>query len=191
MHAARDLFLLIGVLWVAWLAYWIYASRGVKAAVEAEGWRSRLVYSVPLWIAAILLFDRHLGPFLDARLYPFQVWAVALGTLVTAAGIALAIWARVALGGNWSADVTVKEGHELIRTGPYALSRHPIYTGLALAILGTAFAVGEARALIALVLVVGSFWYKMGVEEAAMRRTFGAAYDDYSRRVKALIPHVL
>jgi protein-S-isoprenylcysteine O-methyltransferase Ste14 len=87
--------------------------------------------------------------------------------------------------------VTVKEGHELIRTGPYALARHPIYTGLALAIAGSALAGGELRGLIALILVVASFVYKMRIEERLMRQTFGAAYDAYAREVKALIPFIV
>jgi protein-S-isoprenylcysteine O-methyltransferase Ste14 len=95
------------------------------------------------------------------------------------------------LGTNWSADVTVKHDHELIEAGPYAYSRHPIYTGLVLALFGTALAVGETRALIAFVIALASLWYKMGLEERVMRRTFGAAYDAYTRRVKALIPFVV
>jgi protein-S-isoprenylcysteine O-methyltransferase Ste14 len=159
--------------------------------VQSEGWQSRLAYSAPLWVAAILLLDRHLGRFLNTHLYPFSIEVVAIGALLTAVGLAWAIWARVVLGGNWSADVTVKEEHELIRSGPYALSRHPIYTGLVLALFGTALAVGEVRALIALVVAVGSLWYKMRLEETVMRRTFGATYDAYSREVKALIPYVI
>jgi len=191
MHPAGVLFLLIGVLWLAWVAYWVYASFGVKAVAQSESWQSRIAYSAPLWISAILLFDRHLGRFLNTHLYPFRLWFVGVGGLLTAAGLAYAIWARVVLGGNWSAEVTVKEGHELIQAGPYAFSRHPIYTGLVLALFGTALAVGEVRALIALTLVIGSLWYKMGLEETAMRRTFGTTYDDYCRRVKALIPFVV
>lgn len=187
----RFLFLAIGLLWLAWLLYWLVASRSVKAAVQSETWQSRLSYTVPLWIAAVLLFDRHLGAFLDGHLYPLRLSVVLIGTLLTAAGVAHAVWARRVLGGNWSANVTVKQDHALVRSGPYALSRHPIYTGMLLAFVGTALAVGEVRAAIAIVLVVGSFWYKIGLEETAMRRTFGAAYDDYSRKVKALIPFVV
>lgn len=192
MHpVVGTVFLLIGIFWLAWVAYWVYASFGVKAVAQSESWQSRLLYSAPLWIAAILLLDRHLSRFLNIHLYPFRLWVVVIGALLTAAGLAYAIWARVILGANWSAEVTVKEDHELIQAGPYAFSRHPIYTGLVLALFGTALAVGEVRALIALALVVASLWYKMALEERVMRRTFGATYDDYSRRVKALIPFVV
>ena len=190
-HVFGIFFLAIALLWVAWLVYWMVAANRVKAAKRSESRLSRLSYSIPLWFAAVLLADRHLGPFLNAQLYPLLLWVVIVGTALTAAGVAYAVWARVTLGANWSANVTVKQDHELVRSGPYGLSRHPIYTGMLLAFVGTALAVGEARALIAIVLVVGSFWYKIRLEEKMMRETFGAAYDTYSRRVKALIPFLL
>jgi protein-S-isoprenylcysteine O-methyltransferase Ste14 len=187
----RLLFLVIALLWLAWLVYWLAASIRVKAVTQREGWRSRLAYSIPLWVSALLLFDRHLGRLAETHLYPLRLSIVIAGTVLTAAGVAYAIWARVVLGGNWSASVTVKEDHELIRRGPYALSRHPIYTGLLLALFGTALAVGEARALVAILLAIGGLCYKLRLEEKAMRQTFGAAYDDYSREVKALIPFIV
>jgi len=186
-----PIFIVISLLWLGWIAYRIFAARDVKAVAETASRQSRALYGIPLLIAAVLLFDTHLGHFLNTRLVPHTPEVAWLGALLTAAGLAFAIWARVVLGRNWSGQVTVKEGHELIRTGPYALSRHPIYTGLVLALLGTALAVGEMRALIALLLAVGSFCYKMSLEEAVMRRTFGGAYDDYARQVKALIPFVV
>jgi len=184
-------FIVISLLWLAWLGYWIVAARNVKAVAETASWQSRLIYSVPLFVAALLLLDRHLGHVLNIRLVPHTLAIAWAGAVLTAAGHAFASWARVVLGTNWSGQVTVKEGHELIRTGPYALARHPIYTGLVLALLGTALAIGELRGLIALVLATGSFIYKMGIEERAMRRTFGSTYDAYARAVKALVPFVI
>jgi protein-S-isoprenylcysteine O-methyltransferase Ste14 len=187
----NSVFIVISLLWLGWIAYWIFAARDVKAVAETASWQSRALYSIPLLIAAVLLFDTHLGRFFNIRLVAHTAEVAWLGALLTAAGLAFAIWARVILGGNWSGQVTVKEGHELIRSGPYALARHPIYTGLVLALFGTALAVGEMRGLLALALAVGSFIYKMGIEEGAMRRTFGGAYDDYAREVRALIPFVV
>lgn len=187
----NAVFIVISLLWLGWIAYWIVAARDVKAVAETASRESRVLYSIPLLVAAVLLLDTHLGHFFNIRLAPHTPLVAWLGALLTAAGVAFACRARVALGGNWSGQVTVKEGHELIRTGPYALSRHPIYTGLVLALFGTALAVGEMRGLIALVLATGSFIYKMGIEEGVMRRTFGGAYDDYARQVKALIPFVV
>jgi protein-S-isoprenylcysteine O-methyltransferase Ste14 len=182
---------LLFAFWVAWLLYWIAAAVGVKAVARAESWQSRLAYSLPLWITAFLLFDHHLGALANARFLPWSHGLVWFGVILTAVGLAFAVWARVALGGNWSGQVTVKQEHELIRSGPYALARHPIYTGLSLALLGTAIAVGEWRALAAFVIAVASFWYKIGLEERMMRETFAAEYEDYRRRVKTLIPFVI
>lgn len=184
-------FYLIAALWLGWLAYWIAAAQNVKAVARTESWQSRLAYSAPLWLAGVLLVNPHLGGVLSLRFMPFAPWAVVAGALLTAAGLGFAIWARVALGGNWSGEVTVKQDHELVQDGPYALARHPIYTGLSLAFLGTALAIGEWRGVIALALAVGSFVYKLGIEERAMRATFGAAWEAYARRVRALIPFIV
>ena len=80
-----------------------------------------------------------------------------LGLALVVLGLAFSVAARVWLGGNWSSMVTLKQDHELIRSGPYRWVRHPIYTGLLLAILGSAIALGEWRGLIALALVTVAF----------------------------------
>lgn len=87
--------------------------------------------------------------------------------------------------------MTVKEGHELITSGPYALVRHPIYAGLLVAFVGSAVARGEWRGLLAVVLVFGVLWRKLKLEEKWMRVQFGESYDVYSRRVAALLPYVV
>jgi protein-S-isoprenylcysteine O-methyltransferase Ste14 len=110
---------------------------------------------------------------------------------LTIAGCLFAIWARITLGANWSGRATVKAGHELITAGPYALARHPIYTGLLTACIGTAIGYGERRCLVGLLLIVLGFVIKMGQEERLMLETFPDAYAAYRRRVKALVPGVL
>ena len=118
------------------------------------------------------------------------LWPVQLGAALTFAGIAFAIWARVWIAGNWSSDVTLKRDHELIVDGPYAWVRHPIYTGILVALAGTALAVGEWRGVLAVALAAGAFWRKLRLEEAVMRRQFGETYARYAARVPALIPFV-
>ncbi len=100
------------------------------------------------------------------------------------------VWARLHLGRNWSGTVTIKDGHELITSGPYALVRHPIYTGLLLAMLGSALALGDWRGVAAFALAAGALWRKLRVEESWMQQQFGDAYQAYSQRVAALIPFV-
>jgi protein-S-isoprenylcysteine O-methyltransferase Ste14 len=94
----------------------------------------------------------------------------------------------VFLGRNWSATVTVKDQHELIRRGPYRFVRHPIYTGMLLAFLGTAIAQDQWRSLLAFVLVWLALWRKWRLEERFMQETFGEQYAAYRREVPAVVP---
>jgi protein-S-isoprenylcysteine O-methyltransferase Ste14 len=111
-----------------------------------------------------------------------------VGVTLTAVGVGFAIWARFYLGQNWSGAVTIKVDHQLIRSGPYAWVRHPIYTGFLLAIIGTAVTRRELRGLIAIVLLGLAFWIKIQMEEVFMRKTFGPEYEEYSAATGALIP---
>jgi protein-S-isoprenylcysteine O-methyltransferase Ste14 len=109
---------------------------------------------------------------------------------LTLAGLLFSAWARVHLGGNWSGIVTVKEDHELVRSGPYGIVRHPIYSGLLLAVVGSALARGEWRGVVAVVIVFWAFRRKMQTEERWMRERFGNGYQAYSERVPALVPFI-
>ena len=125
-----------------------------------------------------------------------QLWQtrLALGVvsdLVVLAGAAFTVWARITLGRNWSAEVTFKQDHELIESGPYALARHPIYTGLILMALGTAIDYGRAIGIALFFGLCGGLWWKARQEERIMRRHFPDAYAEYETRVRAIIPFVL
>jgi protein-S-isoprenylcysteine O-methyltransferase Ste14 len=185
---------IIKALWALFALYWIWGWRKVKRANRSEPWLPRLFkYWLPLALAIWLLFPGHAteGGLMTARMYPRSEVIAVLGMLLVAVGISFACWARHVIGSNWSSEVQVKQGHELIERGPYGLVRHPIYTGLLLAFLGTAAAVGEWHGLVAVVIIAASFWFKLRLEERWMRESFGQAYVDYTRRVKALIPGVL
>lgn len=178
-------------LWLVFVAFWIAMARGGKAVAERESVYSRLSHYLPLAIGVGLLAapDIPVAP-LNDRFVPLALWPVRLGLALTVAGIAFAIWARLQIAGNWSSDVTLKRGHELIVEGPYAWVRHPIYTGILLGLAGTGLAVGEWRAVLGVILVGAAYWRKLKIEEAVMRRQFGAAYDRYAERVPALIPFI-
>jgi protein-S-isoprenylcysteine O-methyltransferase Ste14 len=179
------------VLWLAWLAYWIIAARNVKPTRRRESWASRLVTVVLTVVTALLLVfrSRHL-PWLNARFVPLAMAFHWLGLLITASGLAFAGWARAHLGRNWSGTVTVKDNHELIRSGPYGLVRHPIYSGLLLAILGTAIAFDEWRGLLAFGFLTVAFLLKLRREEGFMCESFPSEYPRYRAEVPALIPLV-
>jgi protein-S-isoprenylcysteine O-methyltransferase Ste14 len=169
-------------LWLAWLAYWLVAALNVKRTQRRERFRSLLLNRAPLVIGAFLLaFERQPLHWLSARFLPRSMAFYWIGLLMLAAG----------LGRNWSGIVTVKRDHELIRSGPYALVRHPIYTGLLLAILGTAVAIGEWRGLIAFALIAAGFVIKLRTEERFMSETFGEQYARYRAEVPALIPFLV
>jgi protein-S-isoprenylcysteine O-methyltransferase Ste14 len=183
---------LFPALWLSWAVYWWISSRSVKVTVRRESVLSRLSHIGPLVLAGLLLSIPNLPlPVLAEHIFPPTTWAFHVAAGVTAAGLLFTVWARRYLGTNWSGTVTIKEGHELITGGPYALVRHPIYTGLLLALLGSAVAVGEWRALLAVGLAFLALWRKLRLEERWMHERFGAAYQAYCRRVPALIPAVL
>lgn len=116
--------------------------------------------------------------------------AAYAGLAMTEIGLGFAVWARLRIGKNWSRLIEVKKDHELIRTGPYGVVRHPIYAGLMLATLGTAVAYGRLSGFISFVLIAAAWGYKAKLEEAVMLEQFGADYEQYCRNVKGLIPFV-
>jgi len=183
---------LFPLMWMSWALYWWALSFNVKVAARRESLPSRLLHIGPLVLAVLLLWVPAVPlPFLGERFLPLAVWPFWLGSALTAAGLLFTVWARRYLGRNWSAIVTIKEGHEFIASGPYALVRHPIYTGLLLAFVGSAMARGEWQGVLAVAIVFWALWRKLRLEESWMRQHFGEAYQAYCRRVAALLPFVL
>lgn len=178
-----------GWLWIAWLIVWLAWAFQSKQTREKETVLSRFSYALPVWLAAYLLFwARTLPGWWNAPIVANRPWFGWLAVVITALGFALAIWARAYLGSNWSGSVTIKVGHELIRTGPYRLVRHPIYTGILIAMFGTALAYDRWRVLVALPILWLAFTIKRLKEEQFMRQTFGAQYDEYARTTGAIFP---
>ena len=178
-------------LWLSYVAYWWAMSANLKPTELSEPTQSRL-RRLGLMLCAIVLLALPSVPLtlLNDRVLPRDVWCFWLGAALTAAGLLFSIWARHHLGTNWSQAVTVKHDHELIVTGPYSIVRHPIYTGLLLAFIGSAIARAEWRGLFAVVLVLVALWRKLKLEEKWMRTRFGDSYEAYSRQVAALVPHI-
>ncbi|MDE2288593.1 MAG: isoprenylcysteine carboxylmethyltransferase family protein [Burkholderiales bacterium] len=179
-------------LWIAWLVYWGLSALNVKATRRRESVLSRAGHGVPLLVAAWLLITPRLSTGMPgARFLPaWPAWSL-IGTVLVLFGLLFTVWARVHLGRNWSGIVTLKQDHELIRSGPYRWVRHPIYTGLLLAFIGSAVALGQWRGVLAVLLVFAALWRKLRLEERWMIETFGAAYTSYRNEVAALIPFVL
>ncbi len=180
--------------WAVFLVYWLVSAFSVKETAEGQGWR-RWGWRVPMIVAAVifLLLDRI--PVV-ARLAGQRLWATTppegiLADVLVVLGLAIAIWARRTLGGNWSSDPVIRERHELIERGPYAYARHPIYSGMLLMLLGAAVLLARPVAFIAFAVFVFGFWFKARLEERILTRHFPDEYPRYRARVKALIPFVL
>ena len=128
---------------------------------------------------------------LNLRVLTATVGSHALGVILVATGLGFAAWARVHLGRNWSGVVTLKGGHELITSGPYALMRHPIYTGLLTMFVATVIVLGHVAGIIGMPFVFASFWIKLRYEEKLMLKQFPEHYAAYQKRVKRIIPFIL
>lgn len=177
--------------WLAVGIIWLLSAFGVKRAVRREFGSYRLFQVILLVLGILLIFNLRFVPgFLSWRIIPETSVVQLIGVVVTLAGLLFALWARFFLGGNWSAAITVKQDHQLIRSGPYAIVRHPIYSGFLLGLLGTAVAFGRPRDFIGVVLAAIGWRLKSLVEERFMTDQFGDEYTDYKRRVKALVPFI-
>ncbi|MBV8550306.1 MAG: isoprenylcysteine carboxylmethyltransferase family protein [Acidobacteriaceae bacterium] len=187
----HSLHLAIIACWVVFACVWLIASFNTKAAKRRQSSASRAVHVALEVVAFFLLFDEDtaIGP-LGWRFLPHSLSSAIAGLAITVTGILFAIWARFYLGTNWSAAVTVKQDHELVRSGPYKWVRHPIYTGICFAFLGTAIDIGEVRALVGLILAATGYKLKSLTEESLMEEQFGTEYGRYKREVKGLIPFV-
>jgi protein-S-isoprenylcysteine O-methyltransferase Ste14 len=177
--------------WTAWLVYWWLSAARVKVTQRRESPGSRASYFILLLIGVALILENRSWPgWLLLPLLPRGPVTYYTGVVLLFAGLGYACWARVVLGENWSADVTIKSGHELIRTGPYRWVRHPIYTGLITALLGGAIAEGEIHSFLGVALITVSFIRKLRIEERMLRELFGQEYGRYRSETAALIPWV-
>ncbi len=181
---------LIPALWLVRCVVWLVAARDVKRERRQESPASRAGHLLPLVVSALLLWLPTLpGGFLCGSLWPATAATYFIGVAIVALGLGFSIWARAHLGRNWSGTVTLKESHEPLRTGPYALMRHPIYTGLLLGFAGSAVSRDEWRGVLAVVIVFVALWRKLKLEERWMGETFADAYVRYRAEVPALLPN--
>jgi protein-S-isoprenylcysteine O-methyltransferase Ste14 len=175
--------------WYVFLGYWVITWLRVKRTKAREKSMDRLITVVVVVIAYNLLFAQWMGP-LRLRFLPEDPRIAWAGIAVTWVGVSVAVWARYCLGEYWSARVTLKEGHQLIRTGPYRFVRHPIYTGMLLGSVGTALVVGEWRGVLAVVMLLAAHSRKAMREESMLTREFGEEYKAYRQQTGFLFPRL-
>jgi len=183
---------IIAILWIVWVLFWRVSALRTKTTEEHESAWSRASHIIPLVIGAVLIGIPSVPPaWLHRRVLADPLLLYIIGTAFVAAGLGFSIWARRHLGSNWSATITLKEDHELVRSGPYRFVRHPIYTGILVAFVGSALVRGEWRAAVAVAIAFAALWRKLRLEERWLEENFGAAYASYRAEVAALIPFVL
>jgi protein-S-isoprenylcysteine O-methyltransferase Ste14 len=186
----HSTWVLIEASWIAWAVYWVAMAFATKRTVERGGFFGYRVVTLLVLVACVAVGRLlHLSTHSPLWRAPLAVGVVS--DCIVLAGAVFTVWARIVLGRNWSAEVTFKQDHELIESGPYALARHPIYTGLILMGLGTAIDYGRAFGFAILIALCCGLWWKARQEERIMRRHFPRAYADYRTRVRAIVPFVL
>jgi protein-S-isoprenylcysteine O-methyltransferase Ste14 len=177
-----PLALAIGYAWIVFWIYWLVSAAASKQSVRG-GWRTRLT-----GVSAVGVFV--IAGVLRGGLAVHSVTVAAIGAVLFGCGIALAVWARLHLGRNWGMPMTQRAEPELVTSGPYRFVRHPIYSGLLTAMLGTAL-VNNLLGLIVVAVLAAYFYYCASIEERNLVATFPQAYPEYRSRTKMLIPFLL
>lgn len=177
--------------WITFIVYWLISAPRAKAIAEKQSLLSALAHRILVGLGYCMLVVQSLPPPMNRVLIPRTDWALAAGVMICGLGLWFTIWARRTLAGNWSSEVAFKQGHELVRTGPYRLVRHPIYTGLLVMYLGTAIENGRLRCWLGIAVVGVGFWIKLRQEERLLLRHFPVEYPAYQKQVKALVPFVI
>ena len=185
---------LVIAFWLIFLVYWLISARGVKRDVRERSRRNGTVIRIALIIIVLLLLRApipgHLFRYIETyKSVSSNPVMKSIGVALCAIGLAFAIWARVYLGKNWGMPMSLKVEHELVTTGPYSFVRHPIYSGLLLAMLGSAF-VSVMIWLLPFAIFCAYFVYSARIEEKLMTTQFPNQYLKYKKRTKMLIPFV-
>jgi protein-S-isoprenylcysteine O-methyltransferase Ste14 len=178
---------LIGVIWLLFWVYWLLMALTAKSSAPG-GWSRLAGTRVGLVVLAVILL--RLGVLRGKHAVTTDPWLEGVGFAVFLLGLAFAVWARVYIAGNWGMPMTKRAEPELVRTGPYARVRHPIYSGIILAFIGTAIALG-AYWFIAAGVLAAYFIYSALTEERYLAKQFPDAYPEYKRSTKMLVPYIL
>ena len=176
--------LVFAVGWGVLLLYWLVAAFSMKRG--RVPWSRELRIRAVIVVIVILLI--RFGVFRGHSLNT-DPWRASLGLVLFALGLGFAIWARMHIGRNWGTPMTQKDEPELVTSGPYHLVRHPIYSGILVAGVGTAVALSWLG-LIAVVMAGLYFVYSATVEERYLTEQFPEAYPEYKRSTKMLLPFI-
>jgi protein-S-isoprenylcysteine O-methyltransferase Ste14 len=179
----------IGWAWAIALMVWIPGSLSNKRSVRKQQLQARAVQLALGVLVGLLIAGQGLFKGLGtAAVMPQTGLTSVIAVILTLGDIGFALGSRFALGRKWSANVTIKENHDLVRTGPYAIVRYPIYSGFLFALLGTTVARGTSGAFVGFGILVLLFCLKIRTEEQFMVEQFGSKYQAYRSQVKQLVP---
>jgi protein-S-isoprenylcysteine O-methyltransferase Ste14 len=177
------------LIWLAIAFYWFISSFSVKRSLKKQAGWQRGAYILCMYLAFSLLFQDYWNfSILSRPLLPQNGYWKMAGLIICTAGLIFALSARIYLGSNWSGRITIKENHELIQTGPYGITRNPIYTGFLTAFLGTSMSLGLVKGYLGILLFVACLLLKISKEEEFMQEVFGEKFKNYQANVKRLIP---
>ncbi len=177
--------------WLTFIVYWVVSAARTKVIAEKQTVLSALAHRMPIGLGWwMLAFPKWHSP-MDWVIVPHTIWVRSAGTAVCLYGLTFTLWARRTLAGNWSSDVTFKQGHELIKSGPYRYVRHPIYTGLLVMAVGSAIEIGQLHCWLGIPIMTFGFWIKLSQEERLLLRHFPNEYPVYQKQVKALVPFII
>jgi protein-S-isoprenylcysteine O-methyltransferase Ste14 len=195
-HQGIGMDIALSVIAGEWIVFFVFIFLlgfiyGGKVEKISQWYFGRSVLFIIAAVIAIFVIRRLDPGIIVLRVIPDSAITGLAGVLLATAGLAFAAWARIHLGKYWSSMVIVKEGHHLIRTGPYRIVRNPMYTGILAALFGAAIAIGLLMAFVVLGIIVAGIWLKIRAEEEILQEKFGEEYLRFRREVKALIPWIL
>lgn len=178
-----------GVMWLCWLISWWVASIWASRAARRPPVRQEATYRVLTIAGAVLMFLQFPRRGQPILFWLPPVWLDWLLLLVALCGIGFAWWARIHLGTLWSARVTRKDDHRIVDTGPYGIVRHPIYTGILIALYATALSFPGPFNVAGVVVLTIAFVVKARLEERFLEQELGVeAYAAYRHRIPMLVP---
>lgn len=178
--------------WLIVFGYWTISSFSAKHTIKVYSgkWQRSVFWSLIIAIA-ILAYTGTLSKFAGPILWQYTLTTGVIADIVTLISLVIMLWARKTLGNNWSGHVTLKENHELIKHGPYAFVRHPIYSGLLLLMLGPVILYGHLYGLFAFIIFFVGVWFRSQQEEKLLTDHFPQDYPNYKKQVKRLVPFIL
>jgi protein-S-isoprenylcysteine O-methyltransferase Ste14 len=186
---AQLAFHIAGRAWAIWMVLWLAMAFFSKSTKRRESPGQRLEHLLPVLLGFLLIFwEGPMAAWLAKAIFPDDPALMLACVVATLLGLLFSVWARLALGSNWSGTVTIKAGHQLIRSGPYRFIRHPIYTGMLAALCATVITERLVSGVVGFTIVLFALWRKAKREESFLSQEFGPAFDEHRQQTGMFLP---